>query len=34
MNIFVIDGTNFIGPVVAKELLKAGHTVTLRRTTA
>lgn len=29
MNILIIGGTNFIGPAIARELLKAGHTVAL-----
>lgn len=29
MDVFIIGGTNFIGPAIARELLKMGHTVTL-----
>ncbi|MEY8352978.1 NAD-dependent epimerase/dehydratase family protein [Lachnospiraceae bacterium 54-53] len=29
MNVFIIGGTNFIGPAIAGELLKEGHNVTL-----
>lgn len=29
MNVFIIGGTNFIGPAVARNLLKAEHSVTL-----
>jgi len=29
MNVFIIGGTNFIGPATARKLLEAGHTVTL-----
>lgn len=29
MNVFIIGGTNFIGPAVARELSEAGHAVTL-----
>ena len=29
MNVFIIGGTNFIGPATVRELLKAGHRITL-----